>query len=612
MPQTGDTSYTPPKVSGYFNDKLYAAGLPIAPGAQPLPGEPKFTSRVVSESAEGTLIQWRVVVDDMTGGIGPVYGPFNENFNKYLGSWGGVYGPLVNARYKGYLMPAMIQTVASSTGVDTDANGLHSAEVFDVLFMGIGGAANKALFREAATPPGITAITYSPASDITCLAPVVVGSATIDRRLAVGRLSGNVQIIGDAVGTIDATMHNDTSGCWGIIQSFTVDTVYTNPLLIYSQNAIRYLSQTSVETAAPTSVLTNVPNGGYALGLCRLNGSPMMAFWVWPQENLAASMLTHGNEKVGRIVATNLETSTTYQEFSLGLPYVRAAIVVNESAIIATDGNRIVYYDGRSGPRDLGWPGDRIPNSDITYVCRALRWRANQLYVNVEYQDSVGATAVSTWEVYDFLTSKWHIDDGGGVSSSGTRIMTLPAGAIPHSTQSGFAYVADFAPMTYHYLAEPARNPFHHLRKTASAGASTGKAFYSILTMWTPRWELPGLEGAPKIVSRIWCLGDLDSAGVLSTDADISVQIVEQSGTVHEGPAASSSNTGPRVTWTAGERDRPKFREVTDYTPFYQLQLLIQGYVNNASGKPINVFPIIVDGYAFVPKPSVPEGWIYE
>ena len=588
MPYNNETGiYTPPAVSGFYPSDLYEFGKQFQSSGQP-DTKPEFSARVIDRLPEGDIIAWRVTLRSVHGGLNTTIGDFERDYDRVSSS------TLDTRWYRALLLP-QLTTNATTPDPGGTLVGMHSCNVMDRLWWGIGSTANNALFNEtSATDSTPQAITYTPTGSICSLSAVKSGSATAARMLAVGRTGSNeAQLISSVTGTVNATMHTDTYRCWGIIQTF----INNNQLLIYSNGAIRYLDSTVAATTQPTVGLSDVPDGGYALGMAKLSGAPVRPYWWWPYEDNNSGNLLSSAEKPGRVVSTNQE-GTDYQEIPLGLKYIFSSCVVNNSAIAASDKERVVIYDGRAAPRDIPWITDREPDSDRVYECRGLFANGPELWIRVNQKAASGATANTNtrifWEVYNIETNAIHRVSETYTAGSTGSYGNLPGGSMPYSQTTGFAQTYEDGSWRKIFVPVYGYNPYTLYRQTSAAASGTGNEYAESGTYTSPEWELPGLEGWPKIVSRILFMGDVDSGGSASTAATITITAGNMSG-----------------QFDVGHSGRAQLADMDDNgSAFYRLQVAITMARTTGSTRfTPNGLPVIIEGYAFVGNNKPPYGF---
>ena len=581
--------YTPPKVSGYFPSDLYNFGAPPTPQQQNK-ARPNFQARVVQTTPEGQVVQWRAMITDVRGGLNTTVGDYESDFDRASSS-------TADSRFYRSLILPQLTTSAATPDPGGTLVGIHSANFNSLLHVGMGSTTDSSLFAEtSATNPAMAAVTYTPTDPITSLSVVSAGGTAAALRLAVGlRVTTNPVDLLDTSYAATA-MHADTGGCWGIIQTF----INNNTLLIYSQTAIRTLDSTIDVTTAPTVTLSSVPAGGCALGLVKLAGAPIRAAWLWPLDSVANGALLSTAEKPMRVVTTNQE-GTDYHEEPVGLKYVFAACIINKSMTAQTDKERITLYDGRGSARDIGWIADREPNSDRVYECRGLAANGNELWIRVNHKASAAATANTNtnawWEVYNLETNSFHTASGTLNLTSTGSFGLLPGGPLPLSESTGF--LQDYVEGQWRRVFVPVYgyNPYTLYRQTSGADSDTGNEYEASATWSSPEWELPGLEGWPKIVNRILFLGDVDAGGTAATAASVQVSAGNQT-----------------ATFGTGLSGRAQIVDVEDNGDmFYRLQVDVTLARTTGSTRfTPNALPLVVEGYAFIGNPMPPAEFMWD
>lgn len=592
--------FTPDAVSDFAPNDLYNFGVSSAPPAQ-AETRPRFYKQAVAQLPDGIVWKWTLLIEDVRGGLNRTVGYYGgESQYRREGDWDRISQADADGRFYRTLILPQLTTVAATPDPGGTLKGLHSCNIFGTLVLGVGSTADKALFTEtSSTDPTIISKTYTPASAITGLASIVAGGATNAARLAIMHSGSVAQLMASDYTTVTG-MHADTNPCWGMIQTplyytSTAGNAVTNPILIYSKGAIRILDSVATVSDAPQVGLSNVPNGGFALGMAKLAGAPIRPYWVWPYANTTGSMLANGSETPGHVVSTNQE-GTDYQEIPMGIKYIYSAVIVNNNAIVATDKERIMYYDGKSASRDLQWTTDRVANSDRVFECRGLMVNNNEVWARVGYKASPNGTGNTQtwWEVYNLESNAWYQTSATGTMTSTGTYGLLPSGTLPLSDTTGFAHVYEDGSWRRMFVPTYGKNPFTLYRNTSGSQATTGNEYEASATYTSPYWELPGLEGWPKIVSRITFLGDVDAGGQDTTDASVTVTAGNLTGLFKPGLPHRSQ----------------LMEDVANLDMFYQLQVSITLTRNSGSTRRTpNGIPIIVEGYCYQKNPQS-FGWL--
>lgn len=579
-------NYTPPSVSGYFPSDLFNSGAG-QPGYTPGVTQPNFQARSLSRTPDGEIIFWRLILEDFRGGLNVTVAPYNGTHDRISSS------TLDTRFYRSLILPQLTTTYTTPDPGGTIV-GLHSVNIFNRLMWAAGSTNASCLFREnSISDPTPTAVSgYNSTSAITGLSLGVIGGATAAQRLIISRLSNAMQVISDSVGTVAGTMHADTNPGWGAIQTFVND----NLLLLYANGAIRYLRATDAITTQPTVGLSSVPNGGFAVGMVKLAGAPLRPTWVWPFQDTTGGMLANGSESPGHVVQTNVE-ATDYQEIPVGLRYVYWCINVNGTALVSSDRERITYYDGKYAARDITWIANREPNSDYIYEARGGFCNGNEVWVLVNKRKSTNGTGNTQvwWEVYNLETNAWHQVSAATTTSTTGSMGLMAGGALPYSATTGFTNAYYDGSWKNIFVPVYGYSPFDLYRNTTGSQSTTGNEYEATGTLTTPQWELPGLEGWPKLVTRIFALGDIDAGGTAATDAYQTITAGNLSGTFRTG--------------LSGRAQLVNLQDNMDL--FYKLQVSTTlGRTTNSTRYTPNGLPIIIEGVCFVGNLNPPYAWM--
>lgn len=534
------------------------------------PKGPDF--KVIGKEPNGT-IHWRLTLRDTTGGLNVTRGDFEQVYNRISSS------SLDTRTYRHLTLPFLNTTTGTPDPGSTNFMGW--CDVFGVAAIGIGATNNASLFAEtSATNPAIVAKTYSPGSAINGLVPIIIGG-TATHQLAVLREGGAIQILSDlaATPTVAGTMHSDTTQAYGIIQTPTPE----YDLLIYAGSKIRTMRGTDAITREPDDVLNSVPNYGYAIGIANLGRQPR-AFWMFPRSaTLAAHMLTKGSESAGRIVHTDLNGRNP-QEMKLPMASPLQAAIIRDG-IIVTDGTRIVWHNGEH-VYDLRRHDDRGYTSNLQLRIRGMWVRDPDVYIECELQASPSGSAATTrWiEHYNFDDGAWHVVSGTlTYGSTGAYGLMSTSGTLPLGRNNSMLH--QYADGSWRRLFQPpfAVNPYDY-RRREGGGTGNAQEFEATGTTTFCEFELPDLEGWPKLVSRVIYDGDVDEGG-----SGASVQI-------------TAGNIS--VTFLPGLDGRAQNVSIEDNGDYW-FRLLVSVTLTRDSGSTsynLNGLPIIIEGQAFVPE----------
>lgn len=555
---------------------------------------------------ERGVVGFRLTFEDFRGGLNKQVGAFERYASRLSAS-------TLESRFQEVLCLPQLKTLQNNTLPATAYYGM-ACNIFGTFVMGETDeltAHNPSLWVEnTTTDPTLEAINWTPAGAVSCLHPIVIGGYG-KQRLCVGNFSAGAQILSTlATGgpTVDGQMVAATAGLYGLIQT----TINTDTILLYAGTggsaALLSTPASAAIGAGVSTVLANVPAGGYALGLLSLSGGPLRCWWVWPPGTTSgtATVATTGLEVLSRVMSTNQE-GTDPQELKFPLKGVIYAQIYRDG-IVASDQERIVWQNGRQ-IRDLRIFADRTPNSDFTFRVAGMTVNGPELLVAVNMVPSLnsGQTTTTSWvEAYDFDLDSWHTVTDQGYSA----VSTIAGGNLDINMIGpegmGFSKATRFMHRLLgtatnsltgwqrHYGPPYGTNPFT-LRQTSGAGASSGREFANTGDAFSPLfWLPPPLKGAPLSVKRIICMGDVDAGGAVGSAANVIVTC-----------------GGQQATFVPGHSTYPQLFPVEDdLAPFGLLQLHVKLNRTTATTRMTpQALPIIVEGYAAIrdlPDPPMP------
>ncbi len=408
----------------------------------------------------------------------------------------------------------MLAQFHTDTVLTSFANGnLFWTDLNGVLVMGGGSTANLSLYTEVSGVPA--AVTYTPATAITGLYQGVIGGATSANRLFVC-MAGTAIDVHSVAGTSLGSMHANTSGAYGVIQSpINAATPGTPTLLIYSNNSIYTLSVASAIGTAPTQVLSGIPNGGAAMGIEQVPKNwPLRAFWVMPDANRSSSWIgVGGNPALAKIYHTNLE-GTDRQVVPLSL-YTILSAGFWDKKVVATDGVRIVTWDGDT-ETDLHGLNNRPGTANVAKFITGIAVRGGDLYMSVLSHDLVTfGNSTLTVEKYipEFdawvqVSSNWTPTALNVITPEGWpyNIFVQDHAYSPTFPVGGVSSRIHIAGGTTHwhsmFLAPSDANPYYRFQQTGS-DTTIPKKWEASGTWTSPYYMLPTLEGRMKKVDTV-------------------------------------------------------------------------------------------------------------
>lgn len=547
----------------FYPDKFDTPQIPRA--------QVDFQADKPDPSMEGA-IHWQLTLSDTRSGLNNTVGDLQDVYDRVSSS-------TLNTEHYQYLTLPLLTTNAASPDPGS-GTFLSSANCFDVVAMGIGSTANSSLFAEtSSSDPTVVAKTYSPGSVINGLYPLVI-NGTPTWQLAVMREGGPIQVLSDLASTptILGTMHADTAQAYGIVQMPTPE----YKMLIYAGGKLRSLRGTDLYSREPDDVLQSVPNYGYALGVIvrsiGFSGKKPRAFFMFPRSHtLSQHMLTLGAESPGIIVHTDVDGLNPQ---ILTMPFANiyfAGIIRN--GVIASDGERIVFHDGQT-ITDLKRHDDRGYSSALKLRIRGMWLRDPDVFIEVELQTAGGSANTIRWvERYNFETKSWHQVSGAtALTTTGPCALASASGALPLSRTNNVLHTYSDGKWRHVYQPFYGTNPYMY---RLNGGAGNTQEFEASGTYLSPQFELPGLEGMSKLVSRITFLGDVDAGG----DA---ASVVVSAGNMN-------------ATFLPGLVDRAQEADMTQNADqFYLLQVSVTLNRDTSSTRyNLNGFPVIIEGYAY-------------
>lgn len=446
----------------------------------------------------------------------------------------------------GELVPAPLgsNTTASASG---NYVGFHSAYAFSTLFLGIGSAANKSLWKQtSATDPTPTAITYSPAAEICSLSTTLASGA---QRLAAGHVGQPVKLFSDAAGTVASTMHSSTNSCWGIIMSGVNATTPGVPvLLMYCGTTIGTKASDADMTTAITTTQTGVNAGGFAIGAVKAAGRAQRAYWGIPRVSNTSGALKYGAEAVMDVWSTDMTGNDLQPHSFTYLPDGILGAVPFRDGLLMHDGSHVVYWDGddeydlnifreRSAWYDGGFPRTTsYIDSDERRKVRSLIVNGPECGVVWRMTDANGSGLDAHIELYNFEAGSWHnagmvyFTAGTGTASDPDIVLTARGGA-PLSKDTRYLYCFDQSTSTrfaYGFLPRAAESLLWQGSLGNGGTFTTDMPTYSQGTIagsllgcsWWLDAVLPGalpgtksIKRAPKVITEVEFDGNLSYGG---------------------------------------------------------------------------------------------------
>lgn len=534
---------------------------------------------------------WWLELRDLRGGLNKTYGDWDTDWDRGSSS-------TLDTRFPRTLCLPMQGATTSATPTG-NLSGFHSSFIYGNQYFALGSGNDVSLWKEtSATNPAPTAITGvgsagRPGAVVCSLSNIVIGGSNNAQALLIGLVGAVPILMTDAAGTLSGTAFDAAlNSCYGAIQ-----TPLNNRSIVFLAGAAgshgwKTLAASDAINTTPVNSALAQPRGGYAAHPVpfRLGNGPLRLWWGMPYEETPNGVLLFGTEKLHRIVSTNIE-GTDPQDEDVGLKGVLQYVCIpGYAAIAAHDGERMVLYRGDSAPQDLRLFEDREPNSDRTFRLRRMYVNGPELVYEVNYIASTNGTGdtQSWWEAYHIETGAQHQISAVTTHSGVTGVVgPLTPGSAPISKNTNFAQHYANTAFRRLEMVPYGYNPHKLLRQTSGAGSSTGSSFEATGTWTGPYLELPGLEGLPKIISRIVFLGDAESAGTAATAGYVTT---------------TCDGMGRAVTFTTGFSNRAQVADIRpgDCGPFFLFKPSITGVRTTASVKfTPNCLPIRYEGFAY-------------
>lgn len=541
------------------------------------------------------VIGWEARIDDLRGGY-QQYGDFARGSNQYDGDYrmtSRSFG--VDTRFRRHLMLSQLRTI-TTLGTSFGTSDLFSVNLNGTLVLGGGSVANFALYTEVNGVPA--AVTYSPASNIQGLYKGVIGGATSAERLFICMQTTAIDVHSSA-GTSLGSMNAVTVGASGVMATpINAATPGTPQLLIYTNNSMYVLPVSSAIGAAPTQVLTGLPNGGAAIQIEQVPKSlPLRAYWIMPDANLSQSWLLGAPGTFrARVWHTNLE-GTDRQLVPLPLTNVMFAGFWRRN-LVATDGTRIVTWDGDI-TRDLHVQNNRFANSDFKKQIDGLCVNDNDLFALVTYFDYSAAGAMGNtvqaleqylpeFDAWVQISANW-VPTSISTALSGSVYNAIAqvnaySPTLPFSTQSGRLIMSSLTTKWFSQFLPPAgANPYYLYRLTVT-DTSASKQWETTGTWYSPYYSLPTLEGRMKKVDQVIFGGAI---------AEGNVKVI-----------INPNEGGTAVTFAGTDVTRSQ-PAPTGQNLFDLLQVSIQLNQGSSTYKTPNALPVTIRGRAYMNDPNI-------
>jgi hypothetical protein len=282
--------------------------------------------------------------------------------------------------------------------------------MFNRLIIANGSTTDKNAVRETSATSAVlaTPITYTATSNITGLKRMILNNVEY---LAVLRDSDVIDLKTDsAFADAGTDMHSSTDPGWGVLPSLVNSASPGTPgNLLYCGTGIFYISGAAALGAAPTPVLTNIPGGGYDIGVSKFPDTPLRAHWFLPLSNRTTSMLAGYAQTgpiPGQVVSTNMEGSDWWlAPFPLSQVYYP---ILWDNKIVVTDGIKPVAQIGRETFVPLGSPLDPIISATTRQKIMGFGEKNGVLYcLVVTFDSTAGAIMYGQLKKYNAKQNNW-------------------------------------------------------------------------------------------------------------------------------------------------------------------------------------------------------------
>ena len=468
------------------------------------------------------------------------------------------------------ILNALLNTAA--TPDPTSPAVISWTNIFNTMVMGLGSAANTSLLKPtSATNFAPAAITYTPGGMVTYLHPLVVGGVANAQWLAVCRIGDNIDIHSDAAATSQGEILS-TDPAYGIVTTpLNTTTPGASTHLIYANNRIGAKPSDDTLTVAPTTVLTQIPNGGSAIGSLELGDLFHRAWWHLPRSSTTASM--YGTTTVlADIFSTNWEGGDM-QKLRVPLPYVQQCWPWR-GGLFFTDGRSAMWHNGGS-IQNLHWQYQREPLADREVILRTGGTIDDRL-IGVAVEMNVASDVPTRFWLEEYIpeTDAWYQITVATTVSGGTGDIIRATGqgfpvARMAGTQYGsqVPYLYDEANWRYWKLTPSDWNPYYMARNTSSGTVGTDYEYETTGIARSKIMMLPGLEAYPSVAYEIQPLFNVNQGG---TGASVEIRIANQGSN-----SMNFTNAFGAVFRAADRWDKHLHRNLNNTSAFNRLQIQV-------------------------------------
>lgn len=509
-------------------------------------------------------------------------------------------------------------TNTTSTSLNINEWSVHHTNIFGRLVVAMrkaGGGGETYLWIDQATAltnPFLAKLSYSQGAghDITGLTNVTFAGVNY---LAVqfgeiGSGSGAaVQLLSDVAyptPTIFGSMHADTKSCWGMVVS-PDPTAYLimNSAASATTSSIRVMAPGAAYNSQPTVTISQLPVGGYAIGLLAIGGPPLRAYFNIPPLGGSVGVASqpggntvssaNSNDYKGRIVSVNARGFDLQEYGRSQMPLNNVPLSSGfRDGLLGSDTDRLIFSNLIRAPKDLRLGKDRFANSSRQRKIMGWWTRNNyDLYVLEEETSATvgGDGAASRFQVqyYDFDQDEWTpVSTFQTEQTTGLQCWN-PTGTFPVSDGTGYMHMLSGQNpwnLYWQFQPPPATNPYQY-RQTSGAGATSGTKFATAGQDVSALMTLSGLPGAILEPHRCYWGGQGDEGTVKLT----------------VGGMGDSGNavTLPAVIFTSPINAASRYRPLAP-TRLQNLQFTIDVTQGATVYKTPQVYPIAVEGIAYI------------
>ncbi len=497
----GSQRFTPPATNTIPDILGITRPADYTPSVRPV-GQPRFTVSALGAQHPG-VYYWRCELYDARGGLRQS-GRFDEDHARAS------ITDLVCDDQNILRLPFTIEpTLVATSPSTTQASRAMRANFLGREIFGFLDTGTQRLWAETSVTDPTPALVTGYAKPASTLYLNAMREVTINATpyLALGYYGAGgltFQVLSDLSNPPTSSgLAGETSVIDGIVQ-----TPIDNDAILYMAGGTikAFATNIGVGSVVIENRQTGFPIGGYSGGLVALGGGQTQALWVVPTNSVAMTFIGQpdaagvSRDFVGKAVLTDLR-GWNPQELKFPLKYITFATVVR-GGVFACDAESHYYHVGRSViavDKASDWPA----NSNKRRLCRGHYRKGDKIFWEVNEVAAAGVTANTRRWIMEYDV---HLNTSRQVSAAetlSTGIQTVGGPELPASATTDYLTVFTKDGNFKQQYQPPANVLGFAQRKTVGATAATGHKFEASGSMtWGPQ-EIPGLEGASKIVARI-------------------------------------------------------------------------------------------------------------